>query len=653
MAKSKKNQAPQLKARSTKKTAVAPDSPLLVRPPWARTPVGPLVLSDLRVMNALPPVTNGQPNLMDISELYAEGVQCEIDMWIEILPFGNDGLEVFINNVLYGSRIPFSKPLSAHTWPYRFSIPEEDIGEHGLKNLTYEVFSSNGSTDGPAAPTPVTIDRRDPNAGIRPGSVTLPSWVGNFVTLQDLDANGGAMVIEVPRRLDPQVGDKLEIYTEFPSDTPSLTIDDLPRTTAPVMVSLTKALLEASGGGVKQLNYVYTDRAGNPTSYPSSFREFTLVTEDLPENLRDPECPEAPLDLLDAQLNRAEIWIREYDNALAGDRVLVEFNTLLLVGIVNMVWPLRVTIPWDVLRDGGLDAPYEADVLYNIDRGGVITGPSDTITVDVDLRSAGGRPEDPGPVNPDLDPVEVTSSEGLTNQIGPGDMDDATARFDVYTGATAGHLIQLWWKGLPCYDPPYEVTLADESATEFVLTVPAAVIKDAGNGDIPTWYTLNNGANDNVIDSVETTVSVSAFAVDNLLPINYPDGLSFGDGRFALTCAQGIPSGIRTVIKDPANLRTGDRITLHWVIFGPDDFESTVITVDEAFPSVTITHNHDNPGHPGELFTVPFPTYIQPVLVGRIEATYHVLKADGVTEGNSPATIVLMTRRQTDGTICG
>jgi len=130
---------------------VAPDSPLLVRPPWARTPVGPLVLSDLRVMNALPPVTNGQPNLMDISELYAEGVQCEIDMWIEILPFGNDGLEVFINNVLYGSRIPFSKPLSAHTWPYRFSIPEEDIGEHGLKNLTYEVFSSNGSTDGPAA----------------------------------------------------------------------------------------------------------------------------------------------------------------------------------------------------------------------------------------------------------------------------------------------------------------------------------------------------------------------------------------------------------------------------------------------------------------------------------------------------------------------
>lgn len=648
MATSKKT----LKAQSTKKTAVAPDSPLLVRPPWARTPVGPLVLNDLRVMNALPSVPNGQPNLMDIRDLYADGVECEIDMWVEILPFENDELEIRINNVLYKNRIPFSKPLSAHSWPYRFSIPEDEIGEHGLKNLTYEVFPFGGRPDGPAAPTPVTIDRRDPSAGLRPGAVTLPAWAGQFVTLQDLDDHGGTMEIEVPRRLDPQVGDKLEIYTEFPSDAPLLTIENLPRTTAPAMVSLTKALLEASGGGLKQLNYVYTDRAGNPSRYPSFFQEFTLVTEDLPENLRDPECPEAPLDLLDAQLNRAEIWIREYDNALAGDRVLVEFNTLLLVGVVNMVWPLRVPIPWDVLRDGGLDAPYEADVFYNIDRGGVITGPSGTITVDVDLRSAGGRPEDPGPVNPDLDPVEVTSSGGLTNEIGSGDMGDATARFDVYTGATAGHLIQLWWKGLPCYNPPYVVTLADETATEFVLTVPAAVIKAAGNGAIPTWYTLNNGVNNNVIDSVETTVAVSAFAVDNLLPISYPGALPLGDGRFALTCAQGITGGIRTVIKDPANLRVGDQITLHWVIYGPDDFESMVITVDETFPSVTITHDHDTPGHPGELFTVPFPVYIQPVLVGRIEATYHVLKADGVTEGDSTATIVLMTRRQTDNTIC-
>uniref|UniRef100_UPI001C11E8A9 hypothetical protein n=1 Tax=Vibrio cholerae TaxID=666 RepID=UPI001C11E8A9 len=65
------------------------------------------------------------------------------------------------------------------------------------------------------------------------------------------------------------------------------------------------------------------------------------------------------------------------------------------------------------------------------------------------------------------------------------------------------------------------------------------------------------------------------------------------------------------------------------------------------------THDHSNPGHPGELFTVPYPVYIQPVLTGRIEATYHVLKADGVTEGNSDPTIVLMTRRNSDNSVCG
>lgn len=652
MADSKKTNKPQPKVGGLKKRCVAPDSPLLVRPPWARTPVGPLLLNDLRVLNAMPDVTDGQPNLMSIDELYANGVECQIDMWTQILPFGNDELEIRVNNVLHGSRIPFSKPLSAHTWPYSFSIPEDGIGDHGLKNVTYQVFPAGGVVDGPAAPTPVTIDRRDPNAGLRPGSVTPAAWVGSMVTLQDLDANGGVMELTVPRRLDPQVGDKLEIYTTFPSDTPILTVDNLPRTTTPVLVQLTKAQLVSDGGGPKAINFVYTDRAGNQTTYPSSFLEFTLITQDLPDNLLDPECPEAPLDLLDSQLNRAEIWIRQYDNALVGDRVFIEFNSLLIVGDVDLTWPLKVPIPWDVLRDGGLNAPYTADVFYSVDRGGLIVGPSATITVDVDLTSAGGRPTDPGPINPDLDPVEITSSEGLINEIGPGDLGDATAQFDAYTGMVAGHLVQLWWKGIPCYDPPYEVTAADVTAGELVLSVPKEVIKQAGNGEIPTWYTLNNGVNDNVIDSVETPVHVSAFAVDNLARINYPDALVFGS-EFALTCAQGIPNGIRTVIKDAANLRAGDKITLKWVIYGPDDFNSTDITVNHSFPSVDITHDHSNPGHPGELFTVPYPVYIQPVLTGRIEATYHVLKADGVTEGNSDPTIVLMTRRNSDNSICG
>ncbi|MBS7673291.1 hypothetical protein KIN13_07600, partial [Vibrio cholerae] len=80
-----------------------------------------------------------------------------------------------------------------------------------------------------------------------------------MVTLQDLDANGGVMELTVPRRLDPQVGDKLEIYTTFPSDTPILTVDDLPRTTTPVLVQLTKAQLVSDGGGPKAINFVYTD----------------------------------------------------------------------------------------------------------------------------------------------------------------------------------------------------------------------------------------------------------------------------------------------------------------------------------------------------------------------------------------------------------
>lgn len=651
MANSKKTAKSQPKAGSAKKMVAAPD-PLLVRPPWARTPPKPFVLSDLRVLNAMADVPGGQPNLMSASELYDKGVQCEVEEWRQVLPIGNDLLKIYINNVLWRDAIPFGKPLSQYSWPYKFTIPENEIGEHGLKNIFYEVVSSDQKVDRPTAATPVTIDRRDPNAGIRPEPMILANWVGRVVTPADLEANGG-MESELPRRLDAQEGDKVAIYSKFPSDTPILTITDLPRTTAAVLVTITKEQLLNDGPGPKALNYVYTDRAGNQTVYPSAFREFTLVTEDLPKDLPDPECPEAPLDLLDAQLQRAEIWIWEYTNPVLGDRILIEFNTLLVVGIVDLVWPLKVKIPWDVLRDGGLDAPYQADVFYNVERNGVITGPSETITVDVDLTSAGGNPDNPGPVNPDLDPVTVTSSQGLINEIGPGDFGDATAQFATYTGADAGHLLQLWWGKLPIFDPPYVVTLADVTAGEFDLVIPAEKIKEKGNGPWDVFYSLKNGVNQNTIDSVTTTVQVNAFSVDNLIPIIYPDALDFGDGQYALTCAQNIDQGIRLVIKDPANLRKGDEIEVRWIVYGPDDFGSQDIVVDETFPPIMVTHDHNIPGHVGELLNVPYPTFIQPVMTGRIEARYLVKKADGFTEGESEATIVLITRRKTDGGICG
>lgn len=632
---------------------------LTTRRPRGYSPGGPLVLDQLNAVNALPDVAGGQPNLMDIRTLYTQGVMCTIPEWGDLAPFPgvlDDELQIYINNVPYGDRVAFSHPLSALTWPYSFAVPEQDIGEHGVKNISYEVFFFGGTigSDRPSTPTPVTIDRLDPNARLLNDPAELEAWVGETLTLEGLASNGNQLIVTIPGRIDPQVGDRLLVYWNMLDAVPIFMMDNLPRSNAPVPFTLTTAQIVAQGGGMKYIAYRYTDRAGNNTTWPGDVRRVIVITSPSPAGLLPPRVPEAPIDLTDAQLRRAEVFIDAYTNPAIGDDILVEFNGIFLIHtITSLTWPQRVEITWDVLRAGGLDAPYTADVSYRVVRDGSSFGPSATIPVDVDLRSAGGRPEDPGPVNPLLDTIEVESAEGLIDEIGPGDTGDAIARFDVYTGATAGHRIQIYWKGLPALAPPYTVTVADETAAQFELIIPASVIAAGQNGLVPVWYELNNGINTNVISSLETPVQVNAAVVENLTLIELLDARSIGAGIFIITCDQGIPNGIRTRILDPDNLRTGDRITMHWVVYGPDSLTSTTVVVDEVLPEVTVTGDHNVPGHPGELFTVPFPVFIQPVTTGRIEAYYTVLKADGVTTGESDPNFVYMNRRRADNSVCG
>lgn len=634
-----------------------PEDILLQRYPRGRSPGGVYTVDDLIVTNALPDIPGGQPSLMRLSTLYAQGVMCSIDQWTDNFPIPGsnpDELQVYINGVPYGPRITFSKPLSAHDWPYTFSIPEQDIGEHGEKRLSYEVFAGVGF-DERSGNTHVTIDRLDPNARVLPEAIIFPAWVGLVLTLEALAEHGNVLQLTVPGRLDSHEGDLVSLFWGFPNPVAIFT-GPVPKTNAPYVITLTTAQIVEQGPGLKYIAYRYVDRAGNNTSWPPELAMVTVVTEPSPDNLTPPRIPAAPLDLTDAQLGKAEVFLDGYDNAAVGDDIQIDFNGQLITHTLkSLSWPQRVEIPWNVLRDaGGLTAPYQADVRYRVIRAGTPSDYSATITVDVDLTSAGGSPDDPGPVNPSLGLIEVQSSEGLINIIGAGDTGNATARFDVYPGALAGHRIQIFWDGIPALTPPYTVTVADETAAQFEIPIPASVIALGGNGEgKPVWYGLTNGTNNNLILSLETPVDVFAAELSDIVPIEYPDATSAGGGLFVLTCKEGVADGIRTKILDPGNLRIGDQVILVWVVYGPDDLNSSIITVEHTFDPVTVMGDHNVPGHPGELRTVPFPTFIQPVLKGRIESYYRIIKADGVTQGESDPTVVYLTRYRADETICG
>ncbi|VVM52376.1 hypothetical protein PS664_00858 [Pseudomonas fluorescens] len=634
-----------------------PEDILLQRYPRGRSPGGAYAVKDLIVTNALPDIPGGQPSLMLLPTLYSQGVMCSIDQWTDNFPFPGtdpDQLQVYINDVPYGPRIPFSKPLSAHTWPYTFSIPEQDIGEHGEKRLSYEIFTGVGD-DEKSGNTRVNIDRLDPNARVLPEAIIFPAWVGLTLTLEALAEHGDVLQLTVPALLDSQEGDRLMVFWGFPNPV-AIFAGPVPKTNAPYVVTLTTAQIVAQGPGLKYIAYRYTDRAGNNTSWPPELAMVTVVTEPSPVNLTPPRIPAAPLDLNDAQLGKAEVFLDGYGNAAVGDDIQIDFNGQLITHTLkSLSWPQIVEIPWNVLRDaGGLTEVYEALVRYRVIRSGTPSDYSAMITADVDLTSAGGRPEDPGPVNPDLGLIEVESSQGLINIIGAGDKGNATARFDVYPGARAGHRIQIYWNGIPALTPPYTVTEADETAAQFEITILASVIALGGNGDgIPVWAGLNNGTNNNVIFTLETPVDVFAAELSDIVPIEYPDATPAGGGLFVLTCQEGVTDGIRTKILDPGNLRIGDQVILVWLLYGPDDFFSDIPTVEHTFDPVTVMGDHNVPGHPGELRTIPFPTFIEPVLKGRIESYYLIKKADGVTQGESDPTVVYLTRYKADGTICG
>lgn len=201
--------------------------------------------------------------------------------------------------------------------------------------------------------------------------------------------------------------------------------------------------------------------------------------------------------------------------------------------------------------------------------------------------------------------------------------------------------------------PPYTVTVADETATQFSITVSAAAIALAGNGVHDAHYSLNNGTNNNVIDSLPTAIDVKAFVIEDLAPLEYPDSIDsgIGDGSRFMNCDHGVASGIKTRIISPGKLKAGDKVSVVWVIYGPDDFYSIVKVFEHEFPPVPVTIDHFA-GHPGEEFTVPYATNISPVTEGRVEAYYKVLGAGG-TPGRSDPAILYVTRKLLGGGTCG
>lgn len=667
MAKSNNTQAASVdqkkKSKGNDSSATQCVNPLEAPVPHGLAPHGPRAVDDLRVTNALPPVVGLPPNLMKTIVAQTEGVKLEVDMWDDTFPLPGsnpDVFRLFVNGVVYGDPIERPKPLSSLVWPLAVTIKDVDVSNHGEYRVSYEIALGSGGNE-QSNTTLVNVDTIGPAGGILLDAVTLTGGaVGGKVTLESLAANGDALDITVPGRLIARAMDELWLYGNVTDADPIKVVSSLPVNTLPVVVSLTKDEVVAKGSRVEHLSFRYFDYSENSTIYPTKLREVEYLLTPQPTNLTDPAVPAAPLDLRDAQLKLAEVHIFGWTNYRPGQTLNIDLGGHVFPAALSseptLANPAKIEIPWLILFAAyGITVAGTANLRYQVVDGGTASAWSNSISVAADFRSAAGEPGGPGPIRDYLPQITVTSFDGLTNEIGPGDDGPATAAFGVYIGAMPGHQLQLYWDGIPIFTPtPHTVTQPEIDSGTFSFIIPASIIAAGLNGlDKPVWYSLTNGVNPNMDTSLSTPVDVFASELTNLALAQFPKSVSAGGTLRSISCKQFVELGIDTRIKDAVNLKTGDTIRRFWTLYGEGLESSNILVQAEMLPPIVVVNDHSLPGHNGEEFVADFATYVQPAILGRVEFYYTVLKADGVTTGQSLPTILYVSRRNADTTVCG
>ncbi|MGY2274644.1 MULTISPECIES: hypothetical protein [Pseudomonas] len=637
-------------------------SPLEAPVPHGLAPPSPRAVDDLEITNALPPVDGLPANLMETIVAQVDGIEAEIPMWEDTLPLPGtnpDQCQPYLNGVPYGPPILRAKPLADQDWPIEVNFKGTDVANHGEYRLHYEIALGTGGNEQSSVKS-ANVDTIGPAGGVLLEAVTITAGaVGGKVTLGSLAANGDKLDLSVPGRLIPRPMDELWVYLNFTDTDPIKVVTGLPNNTSDVVVSLTKDEVVAKGSRLDYITFRYLDYSGNST-IPPKLREVEYLLTPQPTNLTDPEVPAAPLDLRDAQLKLAEVHLFGWTNYRPGQTVNIDLGGHVFPASISseptLTNPAKIEIPWLILFAAyGITAAGTANLRYQVVDGGTPSAWSNSISVAADLSSAAGEPGGPGPIRDSLPLITVTSSEGLTNEIGAGDDGDATAAMTVYAGAMPGHLLQVYWDGTPIFTPnPHTVTAAEIASGTFSFTITAAIIAAGLNGlDKPVWYSLTNGVNDNMDTSLSTLVDVFASELTNLALAQFPKSISAGGTLRSITCKQFVELGIDTRIKDAVNLKTGDTIRRFWTLYGEGLTSTNKLVEAEILPPIVVVNDHSLPGHNGEEFIADFATYVQPAILGRVEFYYTVLKADGVTRGTSLPTILLVSRRNADTTICG
>lgn len=574
-------------------------------------------------------------NVLDDSGLYPASelgapISVKVPKW-EPSPENPGNLPEFVDLSLYNStdavlfyvRTPVPVPIDSDVIvdiPVA-SIPNQGDYKVGYLTVGWDVNPGQGSDT-----APLIIDRQPPY--YNPGGEATPAAIKPpvaVITDAYLASAGGVVECEVPaytaRTLDDQITVYLDLGTGFNINlAPVFGPEPLPDT---LKISIPGAAIAGRADGVHQLFYKLRDKAGNSSDI-SEPANLELQLGPVPAGLTDPVVTpiERPL-VRDDVYEPVLVEIAQFTNADKGIIKAMWGGTLLDEVILHPghAFPIKINVPWAVMfgeYDPVGSAEQTATISYQVWRGsqGFPEAGALTTEVTVDFAVVGPENPDPGPINDLLPLVHLTSSSGATDELKAEDIGQpATASVLLHANPVAGEIIDLYWrdKVVDTFTISGEV---EDDPIEFDITWEQI---EAGGNDValPMTYTIVGPGGNNPQRAKSTSVKVEVVVIELEVP-SFPT--RYNDGPVLINCSSLDCDTQALRIWIPGNgryLKAGDVITITSELF-----------TNAGLPvaNTRFTENYQlksGEEHLGvERKIQPYDEFIQPVISGRIKASY-------------------------------
>ncbi|MGY2202388.1 hypothetical protein [Pseudomonas gingeri] len=522
----------------------AKNGPLVNEDPSAAPPIPTNTLEDVE--------GDSQTNVVPVSA-QLNGLTLDIPLWRNASEFP-DEVDTIIAYIGPRAVEIFEFPGPVTDDPVSITLQHPLLQVHGEKEIKYIVTLNGQNPAESDPPTIVFVDAIDPNNRIQPAAIELPMDLpGNTITPEYLSSHNDRITLTIPRPLDSRPGDTWQLRWG-PSPTPTLE-GNVP-VTGPITVDVSTAVISSRGEGDQLIEYVITDRAGNPTrnSFPAVVK---VHLSDPPSGLQPPVILGAPLIDKEEARNGVVVQVRAFEDYLPNDVVYCYWHGTEIdnqrLGLAPL-FPLEFFVKYALVAAPGNE--YEADVTYVIRRGdeGFDAPPA---SVDVNLTEPGVVNPEPGPEDPSLETPVVRGTSQMDDVLVPDDRgDDARATFTIYPGFQAGETIELYYAGE--LTDTYTVLGTEADDFEVSLNIPWDIIDQFGNGQIHVYYKISNSVN--YKHSPMGTVAVRIFLLEGLA-----EPIFERTNNGTIFCAQEPWLGVPIRIFDDKTLQTGDIVVVHAV----------------------------------------------------------------------------------------